>query len=183
MLQHSARGYATPHQANRARRPWNHENHTHDQNAVSHIAALSTYAPHNGYTVGERNQHWKLAQETIEEIPTTNLSIWRADANGEIGNRNRNGANINKIIGIDTMARTAEPGNGGHMQNICKKHEHTPMNTWRWQPKTTKQGPMDISTWIHPAGTIKRQIDYIMVSRKYRNCVRKHTLSKNCEET
>ena len=143
------------------------------KNAVAPIVVLAAYAPHDGYTLGERNQHWALAQETIEQIPTANLCIWRADATGELGNRNRNGHSLRKIIGMDTMGRTKEPGNGRQMRKICTKHELTPMNTWRRQHKTTKHDPVDISTWIHPAGTIIRQIDYIMASGKYRNCVRK----------
>ena len=47
------------------------------------------------------------------------------------------------------------------------------MTTWKRQPKQTKHEPEDISTWIHPCRTVRRQIDYIMVNQKYRNCVRK----------
>ena len=68
------------------------------------------------------------------------------------------------------MARTTEHGNGKPMQQICTKHELIPKNTWGRQPKTEKHDPSDVATWIHPAGTIKRQIEYIMVNQSPQLC-------------
>ena len=120
------------------------------KNATAPITVLATYAPHMGYTVGERKQHWILSQETIKQIPTTNLRIWCADANGQLGNRNRTHPNINKIIGMITIERTTEPGNGKRLQDICAQHSLIPMTTWRRQPRQTKHEPEDISTWGAP---------------------------------
>ena len=47
------------------------------------------------------------------------------------------------------------------------------MKTWRRQPRQTKHEPEDISTLVRPCGAVKRQIDYITVNKKYRNCARK----------
>ena len=126
-----------------------------------------------GYTVDERKQHWNIAQDKIKQIPTTNLRIWCADANGKLCNRSRTDPNVNKIIGTNTIARTTERGKGKRLQDICTKYSLVPMTTWRRQPRQTKHEPEDISTCVHPCAATKRQIDYISVSRKYRNCVRK----------
>ena len=72
----------------------------------------------------------------MKTIPKTHLRIWRTDANGQLGNRDRNNTSINKIIGMNTMARTTEPGNGNALQKICINHEMIPMNTWRRNPQT-----------------------------------------------
>ena len=103
----------------------------------------------------------------------TNLCVWCADANGQLGSRKRENPKLNKIIGMNNMARTTEPGNGKRVQDLCIQRDLIPMTTWKRQPKQTKHEPGDISTRVHPCVTIRRQIDYIMVSRKYRNCVRR----------
>ena len=109
----------------------------------------------------------------------TNLRVWCADANGKLGNRRRDDPKLNKIIGMNTMARTTEPGNGKRLQDICIQRDLIPMNAWKRQHKQTKHEPGDISTWIHPCGKIKWQIDYIMVSRIYRNCAtRAHVIQE-----
>ena len=96
------------------------------KNAVAPIAVLAAYAPHNGYTLGRRTQHWKLSKETIEQIQTTNLCTWRADANAPIGNRRRNDSIINKIIGMGDMARIAEPGSGRQLQKYAQRTNSPP---------------------------------------------------------
>ena len=120
-----------------------------------------------GYTV-EGKQHWNMAQETKKQIPTENLFVWCADANGKLRNRDRTDHMINKIIGMDTISGTTEPGNGKRIQDICARRDLIPMTTWRRQPRQTKHGPEGISTWAHPGGNVKRQIDCISINQKYR---------------
>ena len=80
------------------------------KNATSPIKILATYAPGMGYTVEEK-QHRNIAQETIGEIPTTNLCLSCADANGKLGHRDRTDSMINKISGMNTIERMTKPGN------------------------------------------------------------------------
>ena len=105
--------------------------------AVAPIVVLANFAPQNRYTVGVRKQHWALAQETISEIPTTGLFIWREDAIGELVGRNRNGPKINKVIAMIHMARSAEPGNGRKLGKSAQSMNSPPMNACGRQPKTT----------------------------------------------
>ena len=125
------------------------------QNADDPITILSTYAPHMGYTLAEKKQHWDLSQETIKQIHTTNHCVWWADANGQLRNRDRTDPTINKIIGMNALGRTTEPRYGKNLRNICAHRDLVPMSAWRRQPRQTKHGPEDISTWAHPCGTIK----------------------------
>ena len=74
---------------------------------------------------------------------------------------------------MNTIGRTTEKGNGKRLRDICAHNDLIPMAKWRRQPSQTKHEPEDISTLVQPCGAVKRQIDYIMVSQKYRNCVRK----------
>ena len=64
-----------------------------------------------------------------------------SDANGELGNKDRNEPELNKIIG--TIARTDGPGKGKLTQRICQE-QMIPMNTWMRQPKNTTAGKHDI---------------------------------------
>ena len=143
------------------------------KNATDPNTILATYAPHMGYAVEEQKQHWGLVRETIKQIPTAILCVRCADSNGQLGNRDRTDHRLNKIIGMNTIARTTEQGNGKRLKDICAHHDMIPMAPWRRQPRQTKREHEDISTCVHLCGAVKRQIDYVMVYQKYRNCVRK----------
>ena len=43
------------------------------------------------------------------------------------------------------------------------------MNTWKQQQKNANE--TEYATWTHPNQKIVRQIDYILVNQRYRNCV------------
>ena len=51
--------------------------------------AISTYAPHSGHNEETRQQHWKDVQELLSRTSKQHLTIWGADANGQLGNRNK----------------------------------------------------------------------------------------------
>ena len=101
----------------------------------------------------------------------------RADANGQLGNRNRSQPELLKKIGMDTSSTYAEKGNGEALRKLCLAYEMVPMNTWRRNPGQTMHDHIEAATWTSPDGKTNRQIDYILVNQKYRNWVRKaHTL-------
>ena len=60
------------------------------------ITIISSYAPHKGYKNETRNPQWAKLEQTIEDIPQIHLCIWGADANGQIGNRNKTTPEANK---------------------------------------------------------------------------------------
>ena len=53
------------------------------------IHIISTYAPHNGHTEETKRRHWEGVQELIKKTCKKHLIIWGTDANGQLGNRNR----------------------------------------------------------------------------------------------
>ena len=100
------------------------------------------------------------------------LCIWRADSNGQLGSRKRNEPELAKIIiGMNTTAIKTEHGNGKLLQKICITHEMIPIN--KWDPGQKQRDTLEASTWISPGGETHRQVDYILISQKYRNFTRK----------
>ena len=47
-----------------------------------------------------------------------------------------------------------------------------PMNTWRRNPGKQTHDPIEASTWASTDGKTRREIEYIMIYRKYRNLTR-----------
>ena len=118
------------------------------------------------------------------------LIIWRADANGQIGEIKHEEEKQRRIIGPHTKQKGAEKGNGKQVTQICYAGNMIPMNTWK-TPPLTKEEKYEIkqsyepwktrqhiqhehtNTWISPNGQIARQIGYIMINQKYRNAVKR----------
>jgi len=68
--------------------------HTHTP-----ITLLVTYAPHQGYNNHEKTKHWELVQQTLQDIPKHHMTIWGADANGQLGRDEARPELYNKIAG------------------------------------------------------------------------------------
>ena len=49
------------------------------------IQIRPTYAPRNGHAEAERRQHWEEVKEIFNRICKRHMTIWRADANGQLG--------------------------------------------------------------------------------------------------
>lgn len=64
------------------------------------VTIVNTYAPHKGERNPDQKEHWGEAQQSTQWTPGKHLIIWRADANGEIGElaKNRDGAKHNSSI-------------------------------------------------------------------------------------
>ena len=161
------------------------------------IHIISTYAPHNGHTEETKRRHWEDVQELLNKTCKQHPIIRGEDANGQLGNRNREeeekyakkGQIGRKIIGPYTRARQAEKGNGARLHRICRIQQMIPMTTWekpkiikqdRWkqQPGDATRGAGErklgkyMTTWTSPNGNIRGQIDYIMINAKHRNTTR-----------
>jgi len=162
----------------------------HDKPGDIHITIMVTYAPHTGYSKKEKAEHWQNAKHTLTQIPKRHLTIWRADANGQLGPVEEQKEEYRKIIGPHTLATQMEPGNGTSIGKACLPTNMIPMNTWKRTP-LTKHEKREIlrtnkpellrkqllqnktHTWTHPTGMTARQIDYIMINNKYRNTVKR----------
>ena len=53
------------------------------------IRIISTYAPHIRHTEEEKRQQWEDVKELLYKTCGRHLVIWGSDANGQLGNRNR----------------------------------------------------------------------------------------------
>ena len=110
------------------------------------IRAISTYAPHNGHAEETRHRHWEDVQELLNKTCKQHLIIWGADANGELGNKDKTEEekyvkkerNIRSIIGPYTRAQHTERGNGANLHRICRRQQMIPMATWR-KPRLLRQ--------------------------------------------
>ena len=136
------------------------------------ITILSIYAPRKGYKQETRTQRWIQVDQILNAVPKTHLCIWRTDANGQLGNRNRDAPEHAKIIGMNTTANKTGRWNGKSIQKLCIAHDAIPMNTWKRRHGQQQHYPLEAATWISPDGETYRRIDYILINQKYRNFIR-----------
>ena len=59
----------------------------HDKPKDIPITIIVTYAPHTGYSKEEKKEHWGKTRHTIDTIPKRHMTIWCADANGQLGQK------------------------------------------------------------------------------------------------
>ena len=138
-------------------------------------------------------------KEILNKTCKMHMIIWRADTDGKIGRGGEaDGTNtkINSarnIIGPYTTATTTETGNGAQIQIIYRKQENTHGDVGGnqglkeeanpekeiWDGNCTgARGEEKIHNNMDEAGwEIRRRIDYITISEKYRNAAR--TASNN----
>ena len=114
------------------------------------------------------------------------MTIWGADANGQLGREKNQPEKYDKIIGPHTNNSSPEKGNGVKMANLRRQHLMIPMNTWKrakihprkkqiqesYEPEKQKDiEKQNTITWVSPDGKTTRQIDYISINHRYRNAV------------
>ena len=127
-----------------------------------------------------KNDHWGQARKTRAQIPQRHITIWGADASGQICITEGQPEQYHRTIGPYTLHQGMGKGNGNGMQlaQTCKQRKMTPMANWK-RAKLTKQGKSQLkqrndtartkqhilhqhlTTWISPEGKTARQIDYI----------------------
>ena len=56
-----------------------------NQHSNMHIQIISTYAPKNGHAEEDRRQHWGEVREIPNKTCKRHMTIWCADANGQLG--------------------------------------------------------------------------------------------------
>ena len=76
------------------------------------VTIINSYAPNTGFNEKEKEDRWTHMEETLKRTPGKHIIIWRAYANGQIGNIPAEEATPRKIIGNQAKNENAEPGNG-----------------------------------------------------------------------
>ena len=82
----------------------------------------------------KKKEYRSKTRQTIEQIPKIHLTIWCADANGQLGKPEHQSAEYQKIIGPYTQAKTIEQGGRGATWGHLPHHqrdtnEHMGKNT------------------------------------------------------
>nr|XP_027217645.1 craniofacial development protein 2-like [Penaeus vannamei] len=90
----------------------------------------------------------------------TDTLLVLGDFNGRVSNRKED--NICGQFGLGD-ART---DNGERIVEFCRRNKLLVANTWFQQKEKTRH------TWTSPDGQTKNQIDYILVSARFRNSIR-----------
>ena len=91
----------------RKNRPQNPESNADIQRIISTKSNQINICAASTILVSRKQEHCELAHERIEAVPKTHMSIWRADANGQLGNKEQDGPKMQKIIGqIATVTKT-----------------------------------------------------------------------------
>ena len=167
------------------------------------IIILNSYAPHRGYNEETREKYWKKINEIHQKNRKSKdaAKIWMTDNNGEIG-RGKKDEEIKttkkaeeerierlEIIGKETRRKNIEKGNGMELFNVAKKNRMVEMTTrvkcgdCKNCKRKNRKDCENLSTWTHPNGKIKRQIDYVLIEKNYKNWIKKIDKTKNASNT
>ena len=111
----------------------------HSEESHTPVTIINTYAPHQGKTKTEQQEHWKMVQQTLKTTPRKHLTIWCADANGQIGKITQEEEKPRRIFGPYVKQEKAEKGNGRAISYICYQENMIPMNTWKKAPLTKEE--------------------------------------------
>ena len=104
------------------------------KHADAPIAMCAAYAPKMGYAVAEK-RHWNLANGRNKQVPTANLCVWCSDEGWKLGSRDGNYPWVSRILGMNNVKRTTDPGNGKHQLDICAQNDLIPMTHGEGNPE------------------------------------------------
>ena len=90
------------------------------------------------------------------------------DFNAQVGNQRDQ-----KIVG--PFGKGVRNDNGDKLVDFCKQHKVVIANTWFEQKESSRH------TWTSPDGNIKNQIDFILVSQRFRNSIRNSKVRRNVD--
>ena len=101
------------------------------------IQILTTYAPHNGKTEEDRMQHWGEVKEILNKTCKRHMIIWRADANGQIGRDEGDGAEehnakaMPRATLLGHIPEQKRKGDVTRLKETCQRRNMIPMATWK----------------------------------------------------
>ncbi|KAI5752717.1 hypothetical protein M8J77_019728 [Diaphorina citri] len=123
------------------------------------IFIIQCYAPTLDSSDEEKAEFYDMIRTTIDDNKKfqENL-ILIGDLNAKVGN-----AKIEDIVGPHGLGTLNSSGED--LVNLCKEKQLFITNTWFEQKQSSRH------TWTSPGGAIKNQIDYICVSKRFRNSV------------
>ena len=124
------------------------------------VLIIQVYAPNEDGDEKDKEQFYEMLDQAIVENRKGNECLMvMGDLNGKVGKNKEE-----DIVGPYGLGERNE--NGQLLVEFCKRHNLFVTNTW-FQQKTSAQ-----HTWTSPDGTIKNQIDYVLIDKRYRNGVK-----------
>ncbi|KAL1445907.1 hypothetical protein WDU94_015575 [Cyamophila willieti] len=122
------------------------------------IFIVQCYAPNLESPHEEKEAFYDQVRETIARKKSQEVLILMGDFNAKVGNEK-----IGNIIGPYGLGNKNDSGD--LLINFCLENDLFVCNTWFEQKENSRY------TWTSPNGIIKNQIDYVCVSKRYRNAI------------
>ncbi|KAG1668804.1 Craniofacial development protein 2 [Nymphon striatum] len=121
------------------------------------LISIDVYAPNEDAHDNEKDSFYEELNSTIKEHKKSrDQLIIMGDFNAKVG-----AGKEQQIIGPYGIGIRNE--NGEKLVDFCKQQKLIATNTWFEQKESSRH------TWISPDGNTKNQLDYILLSERYRN--------------
>ena len=123
------------------------------------INIIQLYAPTQDYDEDEIEEFYEEAQQAIKHVKSGEILCIMGDMNAKVGTTPHD-----TIVGSFGLGERNDRGD--RLIQFCEQNQLMIANTWFQQP------PRKLYTWKSPGDITRNQIDYIMISNRFRNCVK-----------
>lgn len=128
------------------------------------ITVIQIYAPTTGATPAEIEEFYIQLQDEIDKVSKRDILITMGDFNAKVGQDNVH-SGVSGRFGLGDTIRNWTRTAGEELIEFCMENELTITNTWFQQPKRR------LYTWVGPGGSVRNQIDYVLVRNRWRSSV------------
>ena len=122
------------------------------------ICIIQVYAPTTECSEQDIEVFYEQLHQAKKQCKSQEILIVMGDLNAKVGQ-----GRYEDIVGPHGLGERNERGD--KWIEWCKENDQIILNTW------FQQHPRRLWTWKSPAGNVKNQIDYVKISRRYRNAV------------
>ena len=123
------------------------------------INMIQVYAPTQDYDDENIEEFYEQIQLAVSYTKSSDIICIMGDLNAKVGN-----VTDFNIIGNYGLGKQNERGQ--RLIEFCKENNMVIMNTW------FQQLLCRLCTWKGPGDISRNQIDYIMINKRFRNCVK-----------
>jgi endonuclease/exonuclease/phosphatase family metal-dependent hydrolase len=120
---------------------------------------VQIYAPTTAAIEDEHEEFYEKLRETLDNIPKGDILIVMGDFNAKVGQHS-----MPPMVGKHGLGTMNEAGE--KLADFCAAQELIIANTWFAQPKRR------LYTWTAPGGKHRNQIDYILISKRWRSTIK-----------
>ena len=124
------------------------------------VTVIQCYAPTNLASEEEMESFYNSLQETVDIIPNRDVKFVMGDFNAKVGKQDTPNATCGKF-GLGQQNERGED-----LIDFCSSNNLTITNT------LFQHHPRHLYTWIAPDRKTRNQIDYIIFSKKWKNCLK-----------